>query len=233
MSQLNKKILVSGCGLSWSIQECRTWVNILKVLGLDIVDVGGPAISNQTILNRTFEYLLSHSDISTVIVQLTYIGKLDVEVDDYRKSILVDPDPVRNFVQHNIWPSSSSQHHISKQLWVKWLHSPVLEIQDLCYKLILLKHWCDTHNIQLVVEQGYSIDWSDTQKNLLAVVPVNFDLTIDEMHKKSNFYVPLTEKKPIPNIKFQIELSEYFLKRLGINLDEKIKKMKIFYSSNT
>jgi hypothetical protein len=50
----NKKILISGCGFSFSKQERKTWVNVLKSVGVNIVDVGGPAVSNQWILNKTF-----------------------------------------------------------------------------------------------------------------------------------------------------------------------------------
>ena len=46
------KILTSGCGLSWSKQDRPTWVNVLKLCGVEIDDQAGPAISNQLILNN-------------------------------------------------------------------------------------------------------------------------------------------------------------------------------------
>ena len=48
------KILISGCGISFQ-GERPTWVKMLKLLGVDLVDVSGPAISNYLILNQLLE----------------------------------------------------------------------------------------------------------------------------------------------------------------------------------
>ena len=53
------KILISGCGLTWSKQERPTWVNVLKLCGVDIDDQAGPAISNQLILNNMIESVIA------------------------------------------------------------------------------------------------------------------------------------------------------------------------------
>ena len=112
MSLSNKKFLVSGCGFSWSGQERKTWVNILRAVGVDLVDVGGPAVSNQWIINRAFQQLLANQ-FDHVIIQLTSLGKLDVEINAERQH-LVNNDSLRNFVVDGIWPSSHSQEHPAK-----------------------------------------------------------------------------------------------------------------------
>ena len=68
----NKKVLVSGCGFSFGGQERKTWVNVLKSVGVNIVDVGGPAVSNQWILNQAFLKLLEDESINQVILQLLH-----------------------------------------------------------------------------------------------------------------------------------------------------------------
>jgi len=232
MSQSNKKILTSGCGISWSQQQHRTWINVLQSLALNIEDVSGPAISNQTIVSRAFDHLLTHSDIATVIIQLTSIGKLDVEITDERKQFLVDPDPIRNFVHQGLWPSSFSMHHESKQSWQKWLYSPNLETQDLFHKLILLKNWCDCHHIQLIVTQGYQINWTAQQEKLLQNI-VDTNVSIIQQYKTSQHYQHhnYTNNNTVPCIEFQIDLAGYFLKLLNIDQTEKIEKIKKFYLS--
>ena len=72
------KILTSGCGLSWSKQDRPTWVNVLKLCGVEIDDQAGPAISNQLILNNMIECVMKNY-YSQAICQLTGIKKLDIE----------------------------------------------------------------------------------------------------------------------------------------------------------
>ena len=82
------KILISGCGMSWSSQERPTWVNVLKLCGVDIEDRAGPAISNQLILNKMLESVMDNN-YSQAICQLTSIKKLDVElINDERKALV-------------------------------------------------------------------------------------------------------------------------------------------------
>jgi hypothetical protein len=233
MSQSNKKILVSGCGISWSQQTLRTWVNVLQSLGVNMVDVGGPAISNQSIVNRAFEHLLEGHGITDVVLQLTGIGKLDVEINQDRITHLVNSDPIRNFTHQNIWPSSNSLHHKSKQFWYKWLYSPGLERQDLCYKLILLDNWCCTHNVNLIVVQGYNIEWLEQQKNLLTNIIVNINDNINQMYHQSTMYQyhNHNNNNTVPCIEFQIDLAEYFLSYLKIDQTKKISKLREFYLS--
>ena len=135
------KILVSGCGITFSNQKLKTWPNILQLAGCTVIDVGGPAVSNQWIINKTFLGLQKYPDVKTAIVQLTTLGKLDVEVDLERIDALVKPDPLRNFIidknlqvksgnqieNTGTWPSSGSTHHESKKHWYKWLFSPALD----------------------------------------------------------------------------------------------------------
>ena len=53
------KILISGCGISWSMQERPTWVKVLRLCNVDIDDQAGPAISNQMILNNMISLISS------------------------------------------------------------------------------------------------------------------------------------------------------------------------------
>lgn len=233
MSQSNKKILVSGCGISWSQQQHRTWVNVLQSLAVDCTDVAGPAISNQTIVNRVVDCLLDSDQFDAVVVQLTSAGKLDVEITPERQSELVDSDPIRNFTHQGVWPSSHSLTHPAKASWHKWLYSPTLELQDLCQKLVLLSHWCLTHQIQLIVIQGYHIPWTAKQHQQLEPIITDIDQNIYNWYQTSSQYqhYDCTNHNTVPGIEFQIELAEYFLTRLGIDHQEKIKKLKQFYQS--
>ena len=72
------KILTSGCGLSWSKQDRPTWVNVLKLCGVEIDDQAGPAISNQLILNNMIECVMKNY-YSQAIRLLTGTKKLDIE----------------------------------------------------------------------------------------------------------------------------------------------------------
>ena len=173
MSKSNKKILVSGCGISWSGQERPTWVKLFRLSSANIIDIGGPAVSNQWIINQTFLKLLEDPEIKTAIVQLTCIGKLDVEVDTDRINELVKPDSLRNFVYRGIWPSSASLDHPAKQLWYRWLYSPGLELEEVFCKLVLLKSWCQTNGVELTVVQGYKLDWTVKHYNQLKKILLN------------------------------------------------------------
>jgi hypothetical protein len=201
-----QKILISGCGLSWSGQERKVWTNILKVSGADIVDVGGPAVSNQWILNRAFTALLDDATITDAVIQLTSLGKLDVEVDQYRELALVKNDTIRKFTYKGIWPSSSSLEHPSKKLWHEYLYSPTLELQDLFCKIILINNWCDTHNIKLTIVQGYNISWTDYQLKYLKDKIYNLDSNIWHEYEQSEYYV-VEEVNAVPGVGFQFALA--------------------------
>ncbi len=220
----NKKILTSGCGVSWSGQSKKTWVNVLKTLGGNIVDVGGPAVSNQWVLDRAIEHMTQTNNITHAIIQLTSLGKLDVEVDQERINELVTPDSLRNFVIQGVWPSSVSLEHQSKKLWDKWLSSPSLELQSICCKLVLLAHWCSSHNIELVVFQGYTLPWNDIQKSQLCSI-LNFDIdpAVPEYHA-SDFYQwhDYSKQNTVPCLEFQIELAHRVSKKIDSVLHDRV-----------
>lgn len=207
MSKLNKKFLISGCGLSFGRQERKTWVNVFKAAGVNLVDVGGPAVSNQWILNKAI-LALHDCQYDAVIIQLSSIGKLDVEINDERFDELVVNDPIRNFTYQNIWPSSASDAHLSKQLYYKWLVSPTLETEDLLCKLILLKNLCNQRNIDLYVFQGYSILWSDKQKELLSNIIYDLDNDLYSAYPNSKHYQFHDHTNTVPCLSYQFVLAK-------------------------
>lgn len=207
MYKSDKKLLVSGCGITFSGQASKTWVNILGLAGADIVDVSGPAISNQWIINRAFLQLEDDPEIQQVIIQLTALCKLDVEINDERIKTLVEPDTVRNFTVDDVWPSSTSEEHDSKRLWRQWLCSPRLEQQDIICKLKLLKHWCDTHEVDLVVVQGYDLHWDQQQKTQMASVINDIDYNImDEYHNTAWHHNKNSIDVPVLGYQFELAL---------------------------
>lgn len=207
MSKLNKKVLVSGCGLSFSGQERKTWANIFKVAGVNLTDVGGPAVSNQWILNKAILELWANR-YDTVIIQLTSLGKLDVEINDERHAELVVNDPIRNFVYQNVWPSSASDNHPSKQLYYKWLSSPNLETEDLVCKLLLLKCMCDQFVIDLHVFQGYLIPWTNKQKELLGGIIYDLDSDLYSAYPTSEHYQFHDHTNTVPCLSYQFVLAK-------------------------
>jgi len=224
MSKLNKRILVSGCGLSFSGQERKTWVNIFKVAGIKMTDVGGPAVSNQWILNKVILELWANR-YDTVIIQLTSLGKLDVEVNDERHAELVINDPIRNFVYQNVWPSSVSDTHLSKQLYYKWLSSPNLETEDLVCKLLLLKHLCDQFDIDLHVFQGYSILWNDKQKELLDSIIYDLNGDLYSAYPNSEHYQFHDHTNTVPCLSYQFVLAKTIASVCYPEALDKINKM--------
>ena len=73
-------ILTSGCGITFS-GERPTWTKVLKICGLNITDVSGPAISNQLIVNQLLTEVYKNK-FDHVVCQLTSVGKLDVEINN-------------------------------------------------------------------------------------------------------------------------------------------------------
>lgn len=216
-----QKILVSGCGLSWSGQERKVWTNILRIAGADIVDVGGPAVSNQWILDRAFVELLKDKTITRVVIQLTALGKLDVAVDLTRELALVKSDTVRNFTYKGIWPSSASSEHLSKQLWYEYLYSPQLEQQELFCKIMLLDNWCQSHNIPLLIIQGYAIPWAQEQLDYLADKIHNLDQSIWDKYQQSKYYID-EDGNTVPGLGFQFELVKELCPKISPDLVDKI-----------
>jgi hypothetical protein len=224
MFKSDKKLLVSGCGITFSGQAARTWVNILSLAGADIVDVGGPAVSNQWIINRAFLQLEADPTIRQAVIQLTAIGKLDVEVDDERIKVLVEPDSIRDFTVDNVWPSSASEEHESKRLWKQWLSSPGLEQQDIICKLRLLKYWCDAHQVDLVVVQGYDLRWSQDQQGQLASVIDNIEYNIMDEYRNTDWYSS-KHSIDVPVIGFQFELALKLAQQIRPDLVDRVEKI--------
>lgn len=225
MSQSDKKLLVSGCGITFSGQQAKTWVNILSLAGADIIDVSGPAVSNQWILNRAFLHMAGDSTIGQTVIQLTALNKLDVEINSERIATLVDPDPIRNFTVDDVWPSSASTEHESKRLWQQWLSSPGLERQDIMCKLLMLKHWCDTHGIDLVVVQGYDLFWNDDQRAQLSAVITDIDRNIMDDYRATEWY-DRSQTIDVPVLGFQFELAAKLCQVTRPDLVDKIQKFR-------
>ena len=148
------KILISGCGITFP-GERPTWVSVLKLCKLNIVDLSGPAISNYLILNQLL-LELKQNTYTHVVCQLTGYGKLDVQINADNQE-LVEKDTLRNFTYRGYWPSSASDEHIAKQHYYKYLYSPDLERQDIELKIDHLQMLCEKTNTKLHVIQGYDI----------------------------------------------------------------------------
>jgi hypothetical protein len=220
----------------------------LQLSGCNIIDVSGPAVSNQWIINKTFLGLQQHPNVKTVIIQLTNLGKLDVDVDQERIDHLVAPDPLRNFVidknfvvksgdqitGEGVWPSSISDYHVSKQYWNKWLVSPELEKEDLYCKLILLKNYCQQHDIELLVYQGYDIVWQDYQianlQNIIKNINANF---YSEYLKSAHYHHHnYQNNNTVPCIGYQLEIAQIISKNLPQFIQNTLTKFKLAYDRN-
>lgn len=247
MSLSNTKILTSGCGITFSRQKVKTWVNILQLSGCDVTDVSGPAVSNQWIINKAFVKLVTDPTIKTVILQLTSLEKLDVEVDQERITELVRPDAIRNFVidhdyevkshdqieSSGVWPSSRSIDHQSKLHWYKWLCSPGLEREDLYCKLLLLNFFCQQQNIALHVYQGYDVPWDTKQYQDLQRIIKNIDASFYTVYEKSQHYQDLgLQDSTVPTLAFQIEIAHIVSQHLPTTVQHKVAKYKLMYEKN-
>lgn len=202
------KILISGCGISWSKQERPSWVKVLKLCGVDVDDRAGPAISNQLILNNMIEAVLSNQ-YSQAVCQLTSVGKLDVEINNQERRKVMENDSIRNFVFQNYWPSSVSKDHESKKLFYQYLYSPTLEQNDIVYKWLLLKMLCKEKNIKLHTMLGYKIEWKNENYK---IIDTDHSWYIYEDYKKSEYWQfhdhSIGEKNTVPNIYYQIYLAK-------------------------
>ena len=183
-------ILISGCGYSFSKQERKTWVNVLQSSGIKVTDVGGPAVSNQYILNKTIVEL-QNNKYDFVLIQLTSIGKLDVTVNQERIAELVETDSLRNFTWNGIWPSSHSDDHVSKKLYNHWLVSPELEVEDIFCKLLLLNKLYKN----IFVLQAYDIPWRHSDDEIksmfdllsfITTISIQADLIIMELKQAAS-----------------------------------------------
>jgi hypothetical protein len=241
------KILVSGCGITYSKQKIKTWSNILQLTGCTIVDVGGPAVSNQWIINKTLLELQLQPDIKTAVVQLSSLGKLDVYVDQKRIDQLVIKDPLRNFIidenfevktldqidTSGVWPSSWSNHHESKKQWYEWLSSPFLAKEDLYCKLILLNDYCQQRNIKLHVYQGYNISWNSQQIIELQNIIKNINSSFWSEYTQSLHYLKHDDNQTsVPGMGYQIEIAQIIAKELPQSIQDKLCKFKSAYDTS-
>ena len=247
MSLSNTTVLVNGCGITYSQQKIKTWANILQLTGCKIVDVSGPAVSNQWILNKTLLGLQQHPDVKTAVVQLTSLGKLDVYVDQKRIDQLVVKDPLRNFIidenfqvktrdqidTTGIWPSSGSNHHESKKQWYEWLVSPFLEKEDIYCKLILLDNYCQQRNIKLHVYQGYQIEWSFQQVLGLQNIIKNIGSSFYSEYLQSSHYLTHDHKNTsVPGMGYQIEIAQIIANHLPQPIQDKLVKFKLAHDNS-
>lgn len=224
----SKKILINGCGYTfWKQAKHKTWAKIFHLLPCCVVDISGPAVSNQWILDQTFFSLLEDDSITDVVLQLTSIGKLDVEVNDDRMQMIND-DALRNFIFQGIWPSSHSLDHESKRLWKKYLWSPKLEINELCTKIMLLKDWCETHQKNFLCYQAYDIKWTDQQRKYLDNCIQNIDSPWNRIYQNSSYYHQHDHSglNTVPCWAYHIELAKIVASDLGLNISSILEKIK-------
>lgn len=192
-------ILISGCGISFCSQRRPSWTKVLKICGVNIIDTGGPAISNEYILNKTISTLNKlDTKPDKVICQLTGTGKLDIDVSNiaylYRRDELIDNghDPLRNFEWEGLWPSSDSTEGPIKKFYYKWIYSEKIEIQNIIIKLLALDFLCKKHEIELIIMQGYDIRWptnkNDPYYTLLHQIEFDKKFVIYNYYKESEYY---------------------------------------------
>ena len=239
------QILTSGCGITYSRQQHKTWANVLQTLGCNIIDVSGPAVSNQWILNKVILKLHTATNIDMVIIQLSGLEKLDVEVDHLRIQSLVVPDDVRNFViqddqsvtkgndisEGGTWPSSGSQQHESKQLWRKWLFSPKLELENIICKLLLLSDYCNQRQIKLYVFHGYALPWTEEQKLQLKNIIVNLNDDFYTDYQQSPYYKlhDFTYDNSVPCLPYMVKLATKISEFLPLQIQHRLSKITPFY----
>jgi hypothetical protein len=196
-------------------------------VGANITDVGGPAVSNQWIINKTFIELLNNS-YDYAIVQLTSPGKLDVEVDADRELALVKTDSLRNFTYQGVWPSSHSREHPAKAMYEDLLYSPGLEIEELFVKVMMLHNWCHTHNVKLIVIQAYDLPWTDQHRNYLKDIVQNLDQPLYKQYQQSEFYQchDSSNQNTVPCIGYQADLAYKLAGIIAPTLLDRIQKIK-------
>jgi len=233
MSKSSKKVLVNGCGLTFGSEAIRAWPQVLAAVGADIVNLSAPAVSNQWIVDRTAEYLLTHRDIDAAVIQLTSINKLDVEICNNRLQDLIEPDSLRNFTWQGVWPSSVSAEHVSKQLYYEHLYSPMLLTKELAVKLALLNYWCQHSGIELLIYQGYAIPWTADDLDLVSGVIQNLDLPWATEYKSSNHYKNhnFSNSNTVPCQTWFVDRALHISQRLNLEVGQKVLKIQQHYSN--
>lgn len=223
---LSKKFLINGCGYTfWRKARYKTWAKIFALLPYPSNNLAIPAVSNQWIVDETFHALVDDPEISDVIIQLTSIGKLDVEISGERQA-MVDSDTLRNFTFNGVWPSSHSQDHESKRYWKKYLWSPKLEIKELCAKIVMLDTWCKVNQKKFFCYQAYPIPWDDRQRQMLKHIIRNIDNDWDTIYRASDFYNnhDHSESNTVPCWDYQVEIARNVAEDIGLNITTLFKK---------
>lgn len=232
MSKSKKKILVNGCGITFGSADIKSWPKILTLLGNPIINLSAPAVSNQWILDRSAEYLLKNSDISRVVLQLTNLDKLDVEINTVSRELaLVKSDSLRNFTWQGVWPSSISKEHLSKQLYHEYLYSPGLLTKEIAIKIVMLNFWCQQHDIELHVYQGYTIPWTSSDLELVQDIIKNINYPLYQQYKESDTYQYHNNSKnnSVPCVEYAFFLAKQIAVDLGFDSD-KISETERFYN---
>jgi hypothetical protein len=218
-------ILVSGCGLSWSKQNKPSWVKVLQLCKVPIKDIGGPAVSNEYILNRLIKYVYEQDHIDHVICQLTGTDKLDIEINDERYDKLVKNDSIRNFTHEGLWPSSSSDDNQIKKDYYKWIYSRNIDIENTIIKIFTLNELCNKKHIPITFIQGYHITWPNSK--LLDNVNMDKNFNIYDYYMASDYWKLHDHKNmnSVPCVEF---MKHYAFKInseiLHFNLDKHMKK---------
>ena len=219
------KILISGCGITWSRQERPNWARVLKICGVDIDDRAGPAISNQTILNSMIESVLEN-DYDQAICQLTSDRKLDIELTSDARREAMSTDGIRNFTHGDIWPSSESTDHACKRMYYDYIYSPGLEQSDIIYKWMLLDRLCQERDVKLHTVLGYRIPW---QNKHYTMIRTDHDYNIWDDYVEGPYWQhhdhSVGKKNTVPNKFFQIHLAKKFNTQfLKLDIEHKLEK---------
>tara|TARA_S200002703_G_scaffold87970_1_gene75908 strand:- start:968 stop:1672 length:705 start_codon:yes stop_codon:yes gene_type:complete len=228
-------ILTSGCGITFGQQGRASWTKVLRVCGIDIVDAGGPAVSNEYILNKTIETICNlQQPIDHVVCQLTGVGKLDIDVSgvEYQhRQRLPQTDNMRNFTWEGLWPSSSSKVGTIKKDYYKWYYSERLELQNIIVKLTLLDMLCNQKDIPLTILQGYFINWknvkSESYLNMLDKIDFDKDFVIYDYYKQSKSYAKhdYTGGNNLPNKQFAVHFAKKMNREiLHLDIENKLAK---------
>lgn len=223
----SKKFLINGCGYTyWKKARFKTWAKIFALLPHPSINLALPAISNQWILDETFYALADDPHITDVIIQLTALGKLDVEFTSERQH-MIESDTLRNFVYDGIWPSSHSQDHESKKYWKKYLWSPKLETKELCAKIVMLDTWCKINQKKFFCYQAYPIAWDNQQKKMLTTIIKNLDQDWNTFYQHSDFYKSHdhSQSNTVPCWDYHVFIARTVAQDIGLNIADVLERI--------
>ena len=228
-------ILTSGCGITFAQQGRPSWTKVLKVCGIEVIDAGGPAVSNEYILNNTIQHLNNlQSPIDHVVCQLTGLGKLDIDVQgiayEHRK-LLPQTDNIRNFTWDGLWPSSTSKISPIKKDYYKWIYSERLELQNIIIKLSLIEQICKNKKLPLTIIQGYFLPWKNVDSDIYTAMldKLTFDknFVIQDYYKTTKCYEYHDSRNGnnLPNKQFAVHFAKKMNKDfLHFDIEHKLEK---------